>query len=213
MGSIGGRAEPGGGAPLGDWGWRKTGRTPPPPRFFLFGADRTLVPSGDHGGGGSVGSVAAEGGSVAVVARSVAGAMGALRGDARAAGGGCQPRRPWGLSCPLFPPLRQRRRPWRGGGSKRVCCHLWWRGGWAAGCGWQPGRPGGLGRSPPTPCSSSTVALASVAAGDKLRQRRICQRQRERAWSATSRWVVEHCCSCRARVWWRRRSSWQMLVG
>jgi hypothetical protein len=38
-------------------------------------------------------------------------------------------------------------------------------------------------------------------------------RQREPAWSTTARWAVEHCCSCRARVWWRWRSSWQMLVG
>jgi hypothetical protein len=111
--------------------WRSVGglcddgsrQAPPlPPCFFLFRADRTLVPSGDHGsgGGGSVGSVAAKGGFVAVVAGFVAGAVGALQGDARAAGGGSQPRRPWGLDCPLFPPLRQRRRPWRGGGSRRV---------------------------------------------------------------------------------------------
>jgi hypothetical protein len=75
--------------------WRSVGglcdegsqRAPPlPPFFFLFEADRALVPSGDHGGGGggSVGSVAAEGGSVAVVAGSVAGAVGAWT-----AGGGC----------------------------------------------------------------------------------------------------------------------------
>jgi hypothetical protein len=144
---------------------------PLPPCFFLFGTDRTLVPSCDHGDGG----VAAEGGSVAVVAGSIVGAVGALRGSARAARGGCQPRRPWGLGCPLYPPpLRQRRRPWCGGGSRRVCCRLWWRGWWAAGCGWRP-RP-----LPPTPCSSSAVALASVVAGDSA-----CGRRRAAASSTT----------------------------
>jgi hypothetical protein len=46
--------------------------------------------------------------------------------------------------------------------------------------GWQPGRPGGLGRSPLPPCSASAVALASVVVGG-----RECGRRWVAASSAT----------------------------
>jgi hypothetical protein len=130
MGSIGGRAEPGGGAPLGDCATRAASEHPL--SLHSFFSSRQTEPL----------FLAATMAVVVVVALDLwlprvdlspswpDPSPGLWARGARTTGGGCQPRGPWGLGCPLFPPpLRQQQRPWRGGGSRRVCYRLWRRDG------------------------------------------------------------------------------------
>jgi hypothetical protein len=213
MGSIGGRAEPGGGAPLGDCATMAAGKHSLSLHAF-FSSGRTeplflavtmaavawllrvdLSPSWPDPSSGLWVHCEAARGRLGV---------GASLGDHGAS------------AAPSTLPLSG-----SGGGhgaavEAGVCAVG--SGGVAGG---RQGAGGGLGRSPLPPAPLRRwpwrlwwrATARVVGGGRQLRQRRVCRWQRESAWSATARWAVEHCCSCRARVWWRRRSSWQMLVG